>query len=282
MDVDTIRVLNALKKQGVHKQSLRLLASKQSRQIIFSSNAFYHVDEKGTYHILSGLLPTLKRNFWPTTNMNQIMKKPTTKGITKGRGKVKKEKEKKPKTPNAGKGRFFGSIQGTRIHHELEDFILLDDKNFRKKHGTLHPWTKRILNYIICQMKWFPLQCEYKVGDISKRLGTAIDMICVNPANGHLVFIEFKTGYKLYFENSDGYMSKCLNFMPNSPLNWANVQLTAGVIMLLRQNPSIKLDETSSFVIRIDDENLYSYHINNTFIKTMNPRLLDNLTAGTA
>ena len=270
MDIDTIRVVHALKKQGRHKQSLRLLTSKQSKSIIFSNNAFYHVDEKGIYHILSGLLPTLKRNFWPDTNMTRIMKRPK---------KDKKEtkngmKKAKKGTKTGGGGRFFGSIQGSRVHHELEDFILLDDKNFRKKHGSLHPWTKRILAYVVCQMKWLPLQCEYKVGDVTKRVGTAIDMICVNPVNGHLVFLEFKTGYKLYFENSDGRMSKCLSFMPNSPLNWANIQLTTAVIMLLRQNPTIKIEETSSFVIRIDDENLDSYHIDNTFISAMNPRLI--------
>lgn len=268
MDIDTIRVVHALKKQGRHKQSLRLLTSKQSKSIIFSNNAFYHVDEKGTYHILSGLLPTLKRNFWPNTNMAQIMKRPKkSKGVTKGTKKT------------GGGGRFFGSIQGSRVHHELEDFIILDDKNFKKKHGALHPWTKRILAYVVCQMKWLPLQCEYKVGDVAKRIGTAIDMICVNPANGHLVFLEFKTGYKLYFENSDGRMSKCLSFMPNSPLNWANIQLTTAVIMLLCQNPTIKIDETSSFVIRIDDENLDSYHIDNTFIGAMNPRLMLSISS---
>ena len=276
MDVDTLTVLRALKKNGHHKQTLRLLASKHTKQIIFSSNAFYFIDKKGCHHILSGLLPVLKRNFWPNTDINSIMRKPSKKGITKGKRGTTQEK-KKVNTTTVGKGRFFGSIQGTRIHAELEDFILLDDKNFKKKHPALHPWTKRILEYVICQMKWFPIQCEYPVFDEDLRMATKMDLMCVDPATGELRFIELKTGYKATFENSDGRMSKCLRFMPNSPLNWANIQLTATVIMLLRQIPSINIDQTQSFVIRIDDDDIYAYHIDNVFIKAMNPRLLNNI-----
>lgn len=126
-------------------------------------------------------------------------------------------------------------------------------------------------------MKWFPLQFEYPVFDEELRMATKMDMIWVDPATGGLRFIELKTGYKATFENSDGRMSKCLSFMPNSPLNWANIQLTATVIMLLRQNPAINIDETKSFVIRIDDDDLFCYHIDNVFIKAMNPRLLNNI-----
>lgn len=272
MDIDTLTVLRTLKKAGTHKQALRLLASQHTKQIVFSGSAFFRVDVKGCHHILSGLLPVLKRSFWPTTDINKIMRTPSTKKKKGG-----KTKEKKKKSANAGKGRFFGSIQGSRVHRELEDFILLDDKNFHKKHGAPHPWTRRIIMYIVNQMKWCPLQCEYKVMDEDLSMATMIDMICVNPLNGNLIFLEFKTGYKTSFENSDGRMKRCLSFMPNSPLNWANIQLTAGVVMLLRHIPSIKLEETSSYVIRIDDEDLFAYHVDNVFIKAMNPLLLNNI-----
>lgn len=278
MDVDARTVLTTLKQHGKHRHALRLLACKQNKQTIFSGSAFFHIDAKGTHHILSGLLPVLKRNFWSTTDMARIThgpKKTTT--TTKKKKKKGKEKKEQKKSPNTGKGRFFGSIQGSRVHSELADFIMLDDKNFRKKHGTLHPWAKRILAHTVCERKWLPLVCEHPVSDPVRRIGSAIDMICVDPATGNLIFLEFKTGYKQYFENSDGYMSKCLSFMPNSPLNWANIQLTAAVIMLLRQNPSLNLANTSSYVMRIDDEDLCVYHIDNRFIKSMSTCLFENI-----
>lgn len=195
----------------------------------------------------------------------------------KGKGRGKQQREKTQKSPNEGKGRFFGSIQGSRVHSELADFIMFDDKNFRKKHGTLHPWAKRIIAYTVCEKKWIPLVCEHPVSDPVRRIGSAIDMICVEPSTGNLIFLEFKTGYKHYFENKDGYMNKCLSFMPNSPLNWANVQLTATVIMLLRQNPSLSLANTASYVMRIDEEDLCVYHIDNRFIKSMSTCLFENI-----
>lgn len=281
MDVDTLAIVRALKKNGTHRPALRLLASRANKEILFSGSAFFHIDNRGVHRILTGLLPTLKRNFWPSTDIKQILRKPSVKKQQKGTKSVPKKKKKKP-AGNSGKGRFFGSIQGSRIHRELEDFILLDDKNFKKKHGLLHPWTKRILEYVVGQQKWMPLQCEYKVFDARRRIGTALDMICVNPVTGHLVFLEFKTGYKTTFENSDGFMSKCLDFMPNSPLNWANIQLTASVHMLLALNPGIQLNETSSYVLRIDDEDLCVYHLDNRFISRMQPCLLQNIETNAA
>ena len=49
--------------------------------------------------------------------------------------------------------------------------------------------------------------------------------------------------------------------------------------MLLRLNPGIELRETSSYVIRIDEEDLFAYHLDNRFIQAMNPRLLEHIEA---
>ena len=292
MDVDIHGVIAELKRVGRHRQVASLVSNSRNQQIIFSGNAFHAVDARtGALHIQSGLTKPLRRNFWPHTNINNILRTPTSiqsggggggrhkKSHFKKQDKKKKKKAVVAKTsPNVGKGRFFGSIQGTQVHAELEDFILLDERNFNKKYNdAMHPWTKRILGYLVMQCRWYPIQCEFKVGDVTMRLATAIDVICVDPANGRLVFIELKTGHTDYFENSDGYMSKCLSFMRNSPLNWANVQLTASVQLLLRQNPQIRLAETSSYVIRIDEANMFAYQLDNGFIKFMTPRLLNDI-----
>lgn len=273
MDVDTRSVIRTLKEHGNHRVVRSLLTNKANKNIVFANGAFHFIDANGRYNLFKGLLPVLKANFWSTTNMNNIMRKP----------KINKSTKKRNIAPLAvapsskGKGRFFGSVQGSRVHGELEDFILLDDKNFLKKHGVLHPWTKRILIHIICQMGCYPVECEFPVYDEALGIATKMDMIGVNPANGNLVFFEFKTGYNGYFENSDGFMSKSLSTMPNSPLNWANIQLTASVVMLLRLHTNIQLQNTSSYVIRVDDNNLDTYKIDNKFIHMMNPRLLNDI-----
>lgn len=299
MDIRVSDVIKTLKAANRHKHLYLLLSNKDNNRIIFSSNAYYYHDDKSGFRILHGLLPTLKRNYWPNSNIKSIMemaKKSNTLSNSKKTLRFKSNKTKKTKknllyTNNAlkkhkenketilkGKGKFFGTIQGTRIHHELEDAIILDYKNFKKKYGNLHPFTERILLYLRAEMKWIPIRSEFKVYDKDNMIGTAIDMICVNPINGHLVFIEFKTGYKTYFETYDGFLERCLKDLKNSPLNWATIQLTASVIMLLNQNPSLSIENTSSYVIRIDDENIDSYLIDNEFIRIMQDKLLHHLT----
>ena len=269
-------LITKLRQNNRHKLVDSLVTNARNKRVLFANGAFYYIDDTGRYHILQGLLPVLKRNYWPHTNFTSIMKQP--RDVRVGGKKNKKRKKdddfvvKKP-----SKGWFFGSIQGKQVHNELDDFILLDDKNFKKKHTQLHPWTKRLLVDIICRMKWLPIKCEFAVCDESIRVGTAIDMICVDPSNGNLIFIEFKTGYASYFENNDGQMKRCLSFMKNSPLNWANVQLVSSVMMLLKYYPHIPLSHTSSYVIRIDDSDIHYYHIDNSFIKKMHGKLLVNL-----
>jgi hypothetical protein len=288
MNVDKREIITTLKKHGRHHASRALLTSKRNARIVFSGSAFFYIDEKGVYRPLRGLLPVLKSTFWPNSNIYSIMKKvKPSSGIKKAsakqagakhnakRANAKQATAKQPKQHS--KGRFFGSIQGSRIHGELDDFITFDGEAFLKRHPQMHPWTKRILLYVMTEMHWYPLECEFKLYDETLRIGTAIDMICVNPHTGHLIFLEFKTGYKTYFEQHDGFMKRCLCFMPNSPLNWANIQLTSAVLMLLKQWPTIPLAHTASYVIRIDDENLVSYHIDNQFIQRMSNTLLQNV-----
>lgn len=283
MDVEIHQVVRELKERGRHHQVAALCANLENQRVVFSGSAFFYIDAKRAYQILEGVLPVLKRSFWPHTNMTKILKTPTSKGVkqTKKRRGARGAAAPVAKKANIGKGRFFGSIQGKQVHSETEDFILLDEKNFRKKHGgTMHDWTRRLLMDLIGRMRLYPIQCEFKVGDLALRMGTAIDMICVNPATGHLVFLELKTGHADYFENTDGtMMRRSLKFLRNSPLNWANVQLTTGVLLLLRQNPTLNLDHTRSYVVRIDDQDLFYYALDNEFIRRMRPILLNDLVS---
>ena len=145
---------------------------------------------------------------------------------------------------------------------------MYDRKFFCKKHKMLHPWSKQILLHIITRMNWRPLKSEFNIYDEGLRIGTSIDMICLNK-DGKLVFLEFKTGYKDYFTSHDGFMSHSLHFMRSSPLNWAVIQLIFSVLMVIRNFPQINLEDTESYVIRIDDENLQSFPIKNEFIQVM-------------
>jgi hypothetical protein len=193
----------------------------------------------------------------------------------KKNGKPKKTKAKTKPKPKK-RGYFYGTIKGTKVHEQLEDFVLLDKKNFLKKHNGLHPWSKRILSHITEVMKWIPLKSEYNIYNETLMIGTSIDMICVDPKNGKLILLEFKTGYRNYFENNDGFMSHSLYLMKNSPLNWATIQLVFSIIMLCKQS-GMRLRDIEAYVLRIDDDTLDSYAIDKTFIDEMTEPIFNDM-----
>ncbi len=275
MDTSTKRVLKSIRNNTPSKL---LLSNPLNKKIIHTNGAYYYIDRHNKYQILAGLLPSLKKCFWPTANIKTIMKTPK---------KTKTKTKTQPKPKKGGffksRGRFYGSIKGTSVHEELEDFILLDKKNFLKKHQGLHPWSKRILKHITEVMNWTPLKSEFHVYDEALRIGTSIDMICVDNDTGKLILLEFKTGYKTYFENNDGYMDNSLCLMKNSPLNWATIQLVFSTIILMKQQETrhasgrISLKDVEAYVIRIDDDTLDSYSIDNVFIKSMTKSLYQDM-----
>lgn len=232
----------------------------RNQQVLFSNSAFFCVEASGKHRPLAGLLPTLRKTFWPDVDMKKILKAPKQAG---GRSKTKKKMGKR-----AGKAldRFFGSIRGSQVHQELEDFILLNETFFLKKHQTLHPWTKRILTHIVTRERWQPLISEFAVHDSVLGVGTAIDMVCVD-REGKLIFLEFKTGYRDYFRNHDGFLSHSLCFMRNSPMHWATIQLVFSVLMVLKHFGPLRLEDTASYVIRVDEDDLECYPIKNDFIR---------------
>lgn len=160
----------------------------------------------------------------------------------------------------------------------MEDFILLDDKNFQKKHRHLHPWTKRLLEHIVGVLHLQPVKCELGIYDEEARIGTRIDMVCVEPLTQRIGFIEIKTGYR-DFESYDGYMQGCLACLQNSALNRASIQLATSVVLALKHNPSIALEQTCSHVIRVDEENLDCYAVENKFIRLITPSLLKTISS---
>jgi hypothetical protein len=280
MDVNANRVMKSLASK--HREpSRKILSNKLNKNVIHSNGAYYYKDSKGKYTILSGLLPSLKSCFWPNVNINKITKTPNVKW--KKTKNEKKGEQQQPPRQLKGKGRFFGSLRGSKIHKQLEDFVFLDRAHYMKKHKGLHGWTKAILLYIESK-GWSPILTEYNVYDAILRIGTSIDMICVNRMNGNLVILEFKTGYKDYFENYDGYMENSLFEYENSPLNWATMQLTFSIIMLLKQQEKVTnvrdkltINDIEAYIIRIDDVLLEKYDVDNVFINGMTSRVYNDM-----
>jgi hypothetical protein len=115
-------------------------------------------------------------------------------------------------------------------------------------------------------MRWRPLRAEFDLYDQDLRIGTSIDMICLNEKTGRLVLLELKTGYSDYWRSSDSRLLGSMHRMNNSPCSLAVLQLLASTMLLLRHH-HLRIDELELYVLRIDEQSIESHKLDNRVSK---------------
>lgn len=283
MDVYDGDVIKALR----HKSETvkKLVNDDRNNLIINTKGAYYLKSASGKYELLTGLLPRLRKTFYPDVNFYNLLKKPKSfpEKISKrrkaalARSDVKQVSKKK--TKKTSKGWHYGRIRGTIVHEEIEDFIFFDAKNFRKKHPSIHLYTQRILKFILETMGWKLLRSEFNICDETLRIGTSIDIVAVTN-EGKLVLIEVKCGFADYFDRSDGYMKGALHKLTNSPHNQARLQIITAALLVVK-NHGIPLNDLLLYVIRVDDDDLYYNKINNEYVQKKGPKIYNQLLKAT-
>jgi hypothetical protein len=248
MDIKPEDIIAAVRDQ---RHASALWKHERVKKVINTSGAYYYIDAHGKYALLSGLLPRLSKVYWPDSNIYRQMRR-----------LQKTPRGSAPPPPT--RGRYQGLITGTQVHKELRDFTVLDVKNFRKLYGALHPYCERLLSAILDRQKWLAFLPEFDIYDEALHIGTSIDMVCLD-RDGRLVLLEFKTGYKNYFDNADGNMRRVLAGMRNTPQNQATLQLTSAAQILHRQY-GVPLDAMRLYVMRVDDESLDIVPVDGQFV----------------
>lgn len=154
---------------------------------------------------LRGITKRLKKRFYPCVRKGWVVPK--------------------KKTQTGGPKLVKGIKGGKLVHGQVELFVE------HAKRGTLNHFTKennpdprliKIVNEIIAR-KYQLLYSEYKVGSKELRLGTGVDILCMDE-DGGIIVIEIKTGYE------SGYIGPSTQRM-NAPFetldrsSWAQHQL---------------------------------------------------------
>ncbi len=162
-----------------------------------------HDDTSHKERTLKGLLPGLRRAFWPTYKYVRSRFGGST-GV---------------RSAHAGRRR------GTTVHSQLESYANETDfEVFVSRHPALHPYAKKAIKALEI-WKLEPIRAELAIADPILMIGTAIDMVCVDE-EGRLVIIEWKCGMDHYMMRGTASMRGPLGaFYSNSPLNQAYFQL---------------------------------------------------------
>jgi hypothetical protein len=245
MDIEPERVLRSVRDPSVARA---LMQHELNGRVVDTSGAYYCLDQrKRQYRLQRGLLPSLGRVFWPHTDFRNIKRRPRPRSQKRLARKHARQREKKA----TGGGRFGGIVKGSRVHHEVKDFVLYDARAFQKTHRQVHAYTTRLLEAIVKLRHWTPLLPEFCIVDEALGIGTAVDLIAVDRA-GDLVLLEFKTGYQDYWDAADGHMLHALALLPNTPRNRASLQVATAALFLNRRY-QVPLARMHMYVMRIDD-----------------------------
>jgi len=247
MDIDPERILSSVADPSA---ALALVRHERNKLMVSTSGAYYWLDpHTRKYILLRGLLPSLNRVFWPHTDFRNIKRRPRKK--PKSQKRLARKHARRRKKAAEGGGRWDGLVKGSKVHTEMKDFVLYDARAFQKTHKQMHAYTTRLLDAIVRLRKWTPLLPEFLTGDETLKLGTEVDMIAVDRA-GDLILLEFKTGYRDYFQTADGQMLHSLSLLPNTPCNRASLQVATAALILNRRY-DVPLERMHMYVIRIDD-----------------------------
>ena len=169
------------------------------------------------YTKMKGLLPTLRRVFWPEYTYNKSRYKGTT-GV---------------------RSRTEGLIRGSTVHQQIQVYACTD--RYKKSSistlkeapewNFMHEYTKKAL---IALREWdlTPLFVEYPVGDPNSLVATSIDMICKDN-KGKIVILDWKCGLDHYMMRGSHAMKGPLRkFYNDCPLNQGYLQLLFECAML--------------------------------------------------
>lgn len=243
-----------------------LLYHERNKKVIYGNGSYHIMNDKGNFKVVSGLLPKLKECFWPNYDYFKVI------------GDITKMAKKKgqPSSSSSNNSGLSGNLRGSIIHIQLNDFLLLDKKNFYKKHFNLHPWAKMIIDLIL-ENYWIPICSEFNIFDAKLKIGTSVDMIAFDPKNGKIIALEIKTGYKNHFEIQKGTMSGCLRrVLPFSFHNCAVLQLLTSMIFIIK-NHNIDSKKIEGHIIHINDTEVNSYKISQNFILDYGKKIYDGL-----
>lgn len=129
-------------------------------------------------------------------------------------------------------GAARGLARGKDVHEEFARLVMWDSARFCAMYDKVDPMTKAAHLHLKKQLRYTCVHAEFLVYD--KRLGsghaTAVDLVCLDP-DGHIVFVELKTGYQGTFNKHRAMMRAPLAHLPDSPLNRARTQLLYAMVL---------------------------------------------------
>lgn len=229
------------------KDLLRILEHTANDSITFSKEeGCFRLSGGGGGKVIRGLLPVLRRCFWPNY---EYQRKHSTYYSTS--------------TTSSGKStgvrsRKQGLARGDLVHNQLEIFTNRGIEVLKDRFdGVLHPFTEKVIEYLQIQ-DMRPMISELPVYDEGLGIATKSDLIALD-GDGKLTVIEWKCGMDNYIHRGCTEMEGPLKGrFSDSPLNQAFVQLMFTTRMIER---TFGVKISRSYVVQIENDAVSPYQI---------------------
>jgi hypothetical protein len=174
-----------------------------------------------------------------------------------------------------------GAARGTRVDTQVREVVRVIMSGKRVQWSNLHPLTRKLLNSLFV-LKLTPAVAQVAVGDPEARLGTGVDLVCVDNATGYEptectvglgaeskhpkppsasrrkpVLVEIKCGFDGYLDATNGHMKSVLKDFPNSP-RWQHQAQLAVTWELFRR--TFGMTPHAAYVLNPCDSGV-NYHV---------------------
>jgi hypothetical protein len=238
----------ALEERGLSSGDIRRLLDHPRNELLTMEGSRFHYvpPQGGTWVPLKGLTSLLREFYWPDHKPWGKKRKRESDDFEVIWPPPPPRPRKKPRTDAQTTGwtppilTAKGGVQGSIVHRQLAEYVNLGRDAFLAQNRHVHPLTRLALG-ALSKNGLYPLVAEYRVACVDVRLGTAIDLLCVNMNTGRPTWIEVKTAARLSaFEGGaeDAFSGRLASInaaqkgvLPVSDCSRARVQLGISVIM---------------------------------------------------
>lgn len=205
------------------------------------SGCFKFVNANGKLYTASGLVPSLKKVFWPNYKYEKLKRKTRRQG----------ERDK-----------YGGLARGTIMHEQLRLWANEASRGeIRSQYLTMHKYTRKAIGFME-ENELTPVRAEVVAFDPCSRVATAIDMVCMNK-QGHVILIEWKSGMDSYFDRGNSSMHGP-HVVSNCPRNQAFMQLLFGK-MMLEQHHAVRSD--ADYVVQVHKDGVDPFPLPDAMLK---------------
>jgi hypothetical protein len=240
-----LQVYALLKESNVATRAIRsMLEHPRNQQLIMEGGRFHFLERtasnpSGRLVPLKGLTRVLREFYWPHYSP-----------WTKTAGVQKPGNPNKAGNATTTKHRWnspissaTGSVRGSIVHRQIAEFVTEGRDYLLKNNSTVHRMVPMALK-TLQQKRLYPVEAEVRVACVEARLGTAIDLKCVNTDTGVPCDVEIKTSSSrrgFEFDDPEGNFAGELahlntllprdKILPYSDLSRARIQLGISILM---------------------------------------------------